>query len=143
MEGILHCSHPDCMREYPIVDGIPLLIGDLRAYVGNSLLALMSRNDLSPALEGIIGDCCGPGSVFDTTRNYLSSYAWDHYGEFDPQESGDGPRPGCVVRVLDRMASAAGPVAAPVLDLGCSVGRSSFALADKQPDLVLGIDLNL
>jgi len=32
--------------------------------------------------------------------------------------------------------------AGPVLDIGCSVGRATFSLADHTDDLVLGVDLN-
>src|SRR5260370_11265467 len=43
-------------------------------------------------------------------------------------------------------AEACGPSsslpAGPVIDAGCSVGRSSFALAERADGLVLGVDLN-
>ena len=38
--------------------------------------------------------------------------------------------------------AAAGNVQGPVIDIGCSVGRSTFALAEAIDDIALGIDLN-
>ena len=34
------------------------------------------------------------------------------------------------------------PASGPIIDTGCSVGRSSFELARRSKDLVLGVDLN-
>jgi SAM-dependent methyltransferase len=141
-EGILHCGNPSCLREYPILGGVPLLVPELRAFVVNNLLPLLGQDDLAPELESIIGDCCEPGSPFDLTRGYLSSYAWDHYGDLDPEEPLGEPRPGSVLRVLDSVANLAGDLGGPVLDLGCSVGRTTFAAAGRQKGLVLGVDLN-
>ena len=44
-----------------------------------------AREDLTAETETLLGDCCGPGSGFDTTRQHLSTYAWDHYGDLDPE----------------------------------------------------------
>jgi SAM-dependent methyltransferase len=131
------------LHEYPIIDGIPLLVADLRSYVTNSLLSLLCRDDLSATIESLVGDCCGPGTALDAIRTHLSSYAWDHYADFDPEENRQGARPGCVVRVLDKVCALAGPLTGPVLDLGCSVGRSSLELGGRQVGLVIGVDLNL
>jgi SAM-dependent methyltransferase len=142
-EGALHCTNPDCQCEFPIVDGIPLLVPQVRSYVANNIFHLLARDDLSEEVEGMLGDGCGPGSALDATRAHLSSYAWDHYGEFDSLESPGESRPGSVVRVLDRGLSLARAAwTGPVLDAGCSVGRSTFELARRGGGLVLGVDLN-
>ncbi|MCA9134619.1 MAG: methyltransferase domain-containing protein, partial [Planctomycetales bacterium] len=71
------------------------------------------------------------------------SYSWDHYGDLDPDESNDGPRPGALLRLLEHGLAMAGEFpAGPLLDIGCAVGRSAFALAERYERLVLGIDLN-
>jgi SAM-dependent methyltransferase/uncharacterized protein YbaR (Trm112 family) len=142
VEGILRCPNPGCLREYPILDGIPLLLANLRGYVAGAIDQIDAREDLDPVIEGLLGDCCGPGSSYDTTRQHLSTYAWDHYGDLDPAETGE-PRPGSVLRVLERGLELAGELpAGPILELGCAVGRSSFALAGGADRLVLGIDLS-
>jgi SAM-dependent methyltransferase len=142
LEGGIHCTNPACQCEYPILDGIPLLIPQIRGYIANSIGQLFARSDLSESMESMLGDGCGPGSAFDVTRFHLSSYAWDHYGEFDPRENKADLCPGSVVKVLAKGLELAGRLdAGPVLDAGCSVGRTTFELA-RGGELVLGIDLN-
>ena len=158
VEGILHCSNAQCQREYPIIDGIPLIIGPLRTFIADNLLALLARSDLSEVTESIIGDCCGVGSDFGTLRQYLGSYGWDHYGDLDTagdSSDGDGdafgepenrPKPGACVRMVERGLELAGGVAAgsgPIIDLGCSAGRTSLALAQATGSLVVGVDMHL
>jgi len=142
VEATLRCPSPACQREYPILDGIPLLIGNLRSYVAGAIDQINAREDLDAATESLLGDCCGPGSSYDATRQHLSTYAWDHYGDLDPQETGE-PRPGSLLRVLERGLELAGEIPeGPILDLGCAVGRSSFDLARWGDRLVLGVDLS-
>jgi SAM-dependent methyltransferase/uncharacterized protein YbaR (Trm112 family) len=142
IEGSLRCPHPGCQREYPILDGIPFLLAQLRGYVAGAIGQINARWDLDPATESLLGDCCGPGSSYDTTRQHLSTYAWGHYGDLDPAETGE-PQPGSLLRVLARGLELAGDLpAGPVLDLGCAVGRACFALAGGGDRLVLGADLS-
>ncbi|MCS6911681.1 MAG: methyltransferase domain-containing protein [Myxococcales bacterium] len=153
LEGILLCSR--CGREYPIIDGIPLLIPALRAYLAQNVLQVVQREDLSDVIESLLGDCCGPGSAYDQTRQHLSSYVHGHYGDLDPEETnrpadteGSGRLP--LLHILETgLAHVAALPAGPLLDAGCAVGRSSFGLAaafssgaEAAGRLVLGIDLN-
>lgn len=143
VEAALHCTNPLCLREFPVIDGIPLLVSNLRAYVAANILSIHGRDDLGELIESMLGDCCGPNSDFDQTRQHLSSYAWDHYADLDPQESATGPRPGSMVRTLEIGRELAGALpTGPILDVGCSVGRGTFALAERGDGLVLGVDLN-
>lgn len=143
LEGALRCSAQDCRLEFPIIDGIPLLVPDPRAYLSANHLQVLRRQDLSAELEGMLGECAGPGSILDATRQHLSSYVWDHYGEFDPAEDRSVAEPGSLGRALDRGLALIGhEVAGPVLEAGCSVGRSTFDLALRSSGLALGIDIN-
>ncbi|MEZ6127870.1 MAG: methyltransferase domain-containing protein [Planctomycetaceae bacterium] len=142
-EGLLLCESPDCQREYPIIDGIPLIIPHIRSWIESNIMQIQARDDLSDLTESLLTDCCGPGSAFETARQHVSSYTWDHYAEFDPDEVAGNDQPGLIVRLLDQSLQIAQPLAAgPVLDMGCGVGRTSFALAERTSDLVLGIDLH-
>lgn len=145
IEGVLHCPDPACLLEYPIVDGIPLLLPDIRSYLSDNLNHLVARDDLSATIETMLGDAAGPGTLFDTSRQHLSTYAWDSYGDLDPDEdsaAGDAP-PGAIVRCLDAgLELLAHDIAAPIIDIGCAVGRTSFELAARADGLVLGIDVN-
>lgn len=140
VEGILRCPTPSCQREYPILDGIPLLLADLRGYVSGAIDQITAREDLDAVMESLLGDCCGPGSSYDITRQHLSTYAWDHYADLDPEKGSS--HAGSVLRVLARGLELAGEIPpGPILDLGCAVGRSSFALAEGGDRLVVGVDL--
>jgi SAM-dependent methyltransferase/uncharacterized protein YbaR (Trm112 family) len=144
--GILHCPRAACRHEYPIIDGIPLILPGLRALLAERGIEVMLRDDLDETLESLLGDAIGPASWFDTLRQTLSTYAWDGWADLDPAEAPEQDvRPGAARRCLARLLDLAGPgEAARVLDLGCGAGRTAFDLAAAAPAaLVLGIDLNL
>ncbi len=144
-DGILHCTAPECRLEYPIVDGTPLLVPDIRSYVTENQPHLFARHDLPDAVESLLGDCIGPSTHHDATRQHLSTYAWDQWGDLDPEEVArpEAPQPGAAVRCLGRgLQLLGGDPEGPVLGIGCAVGRTSFELADRAGGLVLGIDLN-
>ena len=144
IEGVLLCPDATCQREYPVVDGIPLIVANLRELVADNLFQLMMRDDLSETLESILGDCSGPASYFDGTRHQLSCYARDHYGLHDPAEPATGASPWRGDAGLEpRLNLAATWPDGPVVDLGCSVGGTTFALAERTGRMVLGIDLNI
>ncbi len=143
--GIIHC--PACGQEYPILDGLPLLVPDVRAYVEQALPMLLARRDLPDELESLLGDAAGPGSIMDGVRQHQSSYGWDHYAALDPAEAAPRPgdeAPGAVVRCLHAaLGLLPQPLAGPVIEIGCGPGRTSFELAARTDGLVLGVDLNV
>jgi SAM-dependent methyltransferase/uncharacterized protein YbaR (Trm112 family) len=141
LEGLLHCGCEDCRLEYPIIDGIPIIVPDVRSYIANNINQIHRRGDLSEEIEGVLGDAIGPGSALDQTRQHLSIYCWGHYGDLDPEEMRDEAL-GSVVRCLEEGFSLPIDPSAPALDLGCSVGRTTFELAERVDGLALGIDLN-
>jgi SAM-dependent methyltransferase/uncharacterized protein YbaR (Trm112 family) len=144
VEGVLLCTNSACQREYPILDGIPMIVAGLRELLSDNLFAVMMRDDLSETIESILGDCSGPASYFDAARHQVSCYARDHYGLYDPLEPSTDPRPGAASRVLNRGLDLAERLPeGPLVDLGCSVGGTTFELAERTGRLVLGIDLNL
>ena len=144
VEGVLVCSNRQCLSEYPVIDGIPIIIADLRAYISQNIIPILSRHDLTDTMESLLGDCFGPGSAFDSQRQHLSTYGFDHYGDLDPEESKDLPiSPGSVIGLLKQgLLSIKDEIHGPVIDIGCSVGRTSFEVANRYDELVLGIDLN-
>jgi SAM-dependent methyltransferase/uncharacterized protein YbaR (Trm112 family) len=141
IEGILHC--PRCRLEFPVIDGIPILLTDPGRFVADNLLHLLRRDDLSALVESLVGDAAGPGSLFDTLRHHLASYAQGHYG--DRAEPADPEGGGLLAPLRRGLALLDGPLPeGPALDLGCAVGRASFELAAAGGDrLVLGVDVNM
>lgn len=144
IEGVLVCPNKQCLSEYPIIDGIPIIVADIRSYVSQNIIPVLRRHDLTGTMESLLGDCFGPGSAFNAQRQHLSTYCFDHYGDLDPEESKDSPvLPGSVLRVLNQGLSAVNDkVSGPVIDIGCSVGRTAFELAETLDEIVLGVDLN-
>jgi len=144
IEGVLTCSNQACLSEYPIIDGIPIIVADLRDYIAQNIFSISTRNDLDESTDSLLGDCCGQGSAFDSQRQYLSTYGFDHYGDFDAGPSKPaGVLPGSAQKVLQAgIAYMDEGIRGPIIDLGCSVGRTSFELAASFNETVLGIDLN-
>lgn len=144
IEGVLVCSNQECLGEYPIIDGVPIIVADLRNYILQNIIPIVSRSDLSETTESLLGDCCGPGSALDSYRQHLSTYTFDHYGDLDSTECQNAPiLPGSVLNLLKQgLAGLEKKVEGPAIDLGCAVGRTSFELARTADDLIVGVDLN-
>jgi SAM-dependent methyltransferase/uncharacterized protein YbaR (Trm112 family) len=152
IEGVLHCSDAACQMEYPIIDGIPIIVPYVRKYLSDNLPHIHARDDLSETIESIIGDGVGPGTFLDSSRQHLSSYAWDHYNDLNPEKSPDEfpialPSGSSIVDCLEAGLqlienNSDVKIGSPVIDIGCSVGRTAFELAGKYQALTLGIDVN-
>lgn len=144
VEGRLTCTNPQCLGEFPVIDGIPILVPDVAAYVAAHQGAITRRTDLLHETMSLIGDCCGPGSEYDTERQQLSTYVWSHFGDWDAAVSaGNDSQTGSFLRLMEAAWQLSGPrPAGPVLDVGCGVGRSAWHLAERCDTCVLGIDLN-
>jgi SAM-dependent methyltransferase/uncharacterized protein YbaR (Trm112 family) len=147
IEGILQCSNLACQLEYPVIDGIPIIVPNIRKYVADNLDHITARTGLSELIESMLGDCAGAGTQFDATRQYLSTYGWDHYGDVStgvPDMGRPGsPLPGSIVSLLHAGLDLVEPGGeAQMIDLGCSVGRTAFELAGKFGQPVLGVDTN-
>lgn len=146
IEGLLHCSDPECRLEFPIIDGIPIIVRNVRQYISDNLFHITARNDLSDKIQSLLGDCAGPATVFDATRQHLSSYGWDHYGDLSPDNNNISKstyEPGSIVSCLEKaLTLVPHHTDGKIIDNGCSVGRTTFELAEKHQGLVLGVDVN-
>jgi SAM-dependent methyltransferase/uncharacterized protein YbaR (Trm112 family) len=142
VEGILVCPERMCQREFPIVDGIPIIVPDPRSVISGQALGLLRRDDLSPLLDSLIGDCAGPGSELERARYQVGSYARGHFGDLEPDSTVE--RATSVAGLVDRLWEAAGELpAGPWLDIGCALGRGALEVAGRTGEPVLGVDLNL
>lgn len=144
--GILQCGNCGC--EYPVIDGMPVLVPDVRRFVEDNLFYLMARSDLTPAVESLLGDASGASSGLQSIRQHASSYVWDHWGDLDPQEAGPAPgngRPGSIGRTLVHGLGMLGADLpdGPAIDIGCGPGRASAEIAARTGRLVVGADLSV
>jgi SAM-dependent methyltransferase len=133
LEGVLLCTERVCQREYPIIDGIPIVVADIESWAAHQLGAVLRRDDLSPFTESLLGDAAGPSSDFHRERSNLSAYGSSHWGQ------GGGGYAELVRRAFELLSA---PVAGLWLDLGSSVGRGTLELARAGAELAIGVDLS-
>lgn len=142
--GSLSCPEPTCRQEYPIIDGIPVLVPDVRGWMQVHHAEVLARRDLDPATESVLGDCLDPAGSFNQTRHHVSIYAADHYGTDGlPPVGASSP----AMSVHDLLTAGLETIRqlpnGPVLDLGCSVGGTTLRMSALAPDRpVLGMDLS-
>lgn len=142
ISGLLGCRNPHCLCEFPILDGLPILVPDPVAYINSQYQTLVRRADLSALINDAIIECQGPGAWDDATRQHISGSAWDHWSEFDPREQSD-ESPGAIAAIVDRAHSLyPHEHADSAIDVGCALGRSTFELARVSKGLVLGVDIH-
>jgi SAM-dependent methyltransferase/uncharacterized protein YbaR (Trm112 family) len=144
--GFAVCPHTACQQRYPIIDGVPVLVPDLPEYLQGWGGQILLRDDLDPDVAALVADALPAGDGFQLMRQYLSTYAWDGYSEFDPdlapaRRCGESSAVASVEAALAGLAPAE-LSAADLLDLGCGAGRSTFELARRSEGLVLGIERN-
>ena len=139
-EGVLVCSEPRCLREHPIVDGIPIVVADLQTWATHQLDAVLWRDDLSPFTASLLGDAAGPGSVFDRERTTLSAYGRVHWGDFDTRNP--LPAGSSLATLVHTALDMPRPVQGTWVDLGCAVGRATRELALFGGELAVGVDLS-
>ncbi|MEC7986992.1 MAG: methyltransferase domain-containing protein [Myxococcota bacterium] len=136
-EGQLFC--PSCRTVYPIICGIPILVPEPQEYIQKSLLHMVWNENLSPFSSQWLSEAAGPGSNFELTKQYLSTYCWCHYHDLHP-DSEDTETSG-LVEILQKMRQER-LFDGLQIDIGCSVGRGTFDLAHTTQNLSLGVDVN-
>lgn len=147
LEGLLACPNKQCGNEYPIIHGIPIIVPNIQEFLKNNFLAITANTDFSASIESVLGDAMGPGSEYNNTKHHISSYGWDHYGDLAPanefEDETHATKPGSTINCLKAgLSLLPKKPEAPILDVGCALGRTSFELAKKYNGLTLGIDVN-
>jgi uncharacterized protein YbaR (Trm112 family) len=126
---ILSC---ECGRRYPVVDGVPIVLGDPTGYLRNDTIpsssATRRRGGAALLVETVPDE-----APYARLLEHLSIYLDAQWGD-----RADPPGAPALGEVRDRLA-ALEPVRY-ACELGCSVGRILAELA-KRADHVLGLDL--
>ena len=137
-EGNFVCNQ--CTGIFPIIRGIPILVPNVAQFMQNSFVHTMWNTEFSPHHMQWISEAAGPTSLVEATRSYLSTYMHSHYADKDPQASNKANQ---ICALLNNTKNDTPiPENARFLDVGCSVGRSSFWLAEQYNRPVLGVDIN-
>jgi SAM-dependent methyltransferase/uncharacterized protein YbaR (Trm112 family) len=141
IEGALLCPERLCRREHPIIDGIPVLVHDIASWAEHQLDAVLRRTDLTPFMEGMLGDAAGAASRHERERTNLSGYGRGHWGDLDAADpvAPEGSFAGLVATALELLPA---EPAGPWLDAGCAVGRGTLELARRTTGPVAGVDLS-
>ncbi|MEZ5594306.1 MAG: hypothetical protein R3F53_27865 [Gammaproteobacteria bacterium] len=138
LEGLLRCPAATCQAQYPILDGIPIVLKDMSRWWRHSSLTGTPGNTAPLREYFAVLDTADPARQ-DRYR-LLSTYMEAHYGTGQPAEP--------ILPVLQAAdyweqlipLCAAGQSYQYALDLGCSVGRYTFELA-RHSELAIGLDM--
>jgi len=126
--SMMVCASPGCLARRPIVDSIPLLVGDFTAYASSERWMILRRRDLDPEIDAMLDTPLSSDSAERIRSRMLDSYRT--------------PPPGNVFEEFFRSALRRHAVpAAFALDLGCAAGRHTSWLT-LHAESAAGIDLH-
>jgi SAM-dependent methyltransferase/uncharacterized protein YbaR (Trm112 family) len=137
LDGALLC--PACGFEFPIFDGIPIIVANVRDTVRNQLRSLVTQADLSPYVTGFLADCVGPNSDFDSERYLVGTYSHAHWAEsIDKNVASRGG-----LALVKSAFALMDPPQGMWLDIGCAMGRAAVELINAGALTVGAVDMNL
>lgn len=136
IEGVLRCT--GCDRRYPVIDGAPVVMRDLGAFLGGAGAALLQR-DASPEVLGALAEAGTDDSPLSQQAALRSSYldaSWGDRAEPRP----DGPAGVFGFSALaEKLAARAAVKVDRAVELGCGVGRG-LSILSRGAALAVGVD---
>jgi SAM-dependent methyltransferase/uncharacterized protein YbaR (Trm112 family) len=144
LEGFLVCSNKECRSEYPILDGVPIVLKDIQNWWNSEKHKITSTTFEAPELTQYFDTLDESEALSFAERSLLSSYLDLHYGAHDEvSASSDSWLKSeefwkTVIGLAEPDNQATYECA---LDMGCSVGRYTFEIAGFT-EMTIGIDLS-
>lgn len=131
----------ECGRRYPIIDGVPIVLGDPTAFLHDAIVSVVER-DLSPELAALLVEHGPDDHPYAQLLEHLSIYLDAHWGDraTPPPDGPTGPAAAAASTPAFAARIAALPRVARAVELGCSAGRIVAELA-ATADHVVGLDL--
>jgi uncharacterized protein YbaR (Trm112 family)/SAM-dependent methyltransferase len=136
-EGTLRCENASCGRRYPIIDGIPIVLPDLGAWLATEITSVVEDLELHVETSALLAETASSdGDTYPFMMEHISVYADAHWGDraVPPERLAFAP----FARKLAERA--AFPVERAV-ELGASMGRGVAELA-RGARISVGIDRN-
>lgn len=143
-EGFLVCSHEQCRFKYPVLDGVPIVLKDMKGWWRSEESTLSVIASDAPAIQEYFAGLSLSKALSYERRCLLSSYMDLHYGGLDDAPASFGSlanRRPFWQTVVEMAQPGSETEYCHSIDLGCSVGRYTFELA-RFSNLAVGIDLN-
>ncbi|MDB4954014.1 MAG: hypothetical protein JWO36_1583 [Myxococcales bacterium] len=122
-----------CGRNYPIVDGVPIVMANPAAFLRAEIATVVER-DLPPEVAAALVEDGPDDASYPRFLEHLSIYMDAHWGDrAEPPLASFG-----IAAIVDRIARL--PRVDLAVELGCSVGRIVAELA-VTADRVVGMDM--
>jgi SAM-dependent methyltransferase/uncharacterized protein YbaR (Trm112 family) len=144
LEGLLGCTSTGCNAVYPIVEGVPVVLKDMKTWWNAQKHSLPASKTGLSELREYFETLETDGASNLTEKFLMSSYMDFHYGT----NLGKSETPllwGDSNQYWEKTIGMAQPDTDATyeksLDLGCSVGRYTFELA-RFSDIAVGIDID-
>ncbi len=144
LEGMLECAAPDCGARYPVLEGVPVVLKDVGGWWRGGRTALTEVRSGDAGVRGYFHALDGAGPAALERKAFLGSYMDFHYADLaSPREAPPSRHDALNALYWESAAGLArraeGERDPLSVDLGCSAGRYTFALAESS-GLAVGLD---
>jgi SAM-dependent methyltransferase len=137
--AILACDNEGCGRRYPVLGGVPIVVGDAVTHTARFGVALV-EGELAPELQALLAEPGPDDAPYAQTIEHLSIYLDTHWGDrAAPPPAGPTAAFG-MAALAHKLGERAQKKVARAVELGCGVGRGVQELA-RGAELAVGLDL--